>query len=223
MKIKNNTHYTPKEGDIVAWDNPSTACTSIAVMMNADEFSVCLNFRARKGEDSRIWEWDNTPINRVIRRADSLEMARLFVELVTQGYEFSAVDGKVNVSLDIDDDDEPKHEPEPEPDQKPEPEPEPKVEVKYVVVTRNDRFANYIYEVAKLYQRTSSFRNVSDISSQNRISSIRRDVMYKSGLHELADPEWLRTVEGRSYCDNMYEYALHHTTQIPLIPKSQRI
>lgn len=198
--------YIPQEGDVVAWDNPSTACTSIAVMMNADEFSVCLNFRARKDEESRIWEWDNTPVNRTIRRADRMEMAWLFAELVAQGYEFSATEGKVKVFLGIDGD-----------------EPKPKPEIKYVIVTRNDRFANYIYEVAKLYRRTGSFRNATIIASQNRVTPIRKEAMYKSGLHELADPEWLRTVEGRSYCDNLYEFALHHTIQLPLIPKSQRI
>lgn len=45
--------FIPKAGDIVAWNNESK-CTSIAVMMNEDEFSVCLNFRGRKDEESRV-------------------------------------------------------------------------------------------------------------------------------------------------------------------------
>lgn len=91
--------FIPKAGDIVAWNNESK-CTSIAVMMNEDEFSVCLNFRGRKDEENRVWEWDNVPTNKPLRRADKLEMAWLFAELIGQGYEFRAEDGKVTVRID---------------------------------------------------------------------------------------------------------------------------
>lgn len=203
-----NSIYKPITGDIVAWSNEEK-CTSIAVMLNEDEFSVCLNYRGRKDEENRIWEYDNTPTDRVIRKADRFEMAWLFAELVSQGYEFSAEDGKVVVRLEA------------------EMKPEPKVErqeirIECVVMNRNDRFAKYIYELAEMYQRQGNFRMMSELARRNNISSIKKEVCFNIGLHQLKNIEWLRTHEGLSFCKNLYEYALRHTSKMPIIPLSQR-
>lgn len=211
--------FIPKAGDIVAWNNESK-CTSIAVMMNEDEFSVCLNFRGRKDEESRVWEWNNVPTNKPLRRADKLEMAWLFAELIGQGYEFRAEDGKVTVRID--------NEAQPDAAEHPE-QPAAKndeqpitMHVECVFLTRNQRFAKYIYELAMLYKQKGSFRQMSELSRNNNISSVKKEVCFRVGLHELQDPEWLKTHNGRVFCDSLYEYVLHHTVQLPLIPNSQR-
>lgn len=103
---QDRTSYTPQCGDVVAWQRRMARYPSVAVMMNNDEFSVCLNFSGHKDEDTCIREWDNLPLDVTIRRASRVEMARLFAELVRQGYEFHATDGKVKVVLDIDRDEE---------------------------------------------------------------------------------------------------------------------
>lgn len=203
--------YIPRQGDIVAWNN-ETKCVSIAVMMNEDEFSVCLNYRGRKDEESRVWEWDNVPTNKALRHADKLEMAWLFAELVAQGYQFKAEDGKVVVNI------------EPEREQKEEQlADEPKVRVECVFLNRNQRFAKYIYELAQLYQQKGSFVRMSELSRNNNISSVKKDVCFKIGLHELKDIAWLKTIDGKSFCDNLYEYVLHHTSKLPIIPVKQRL
>jgi len=202
--------YIPREGDIVAWNNESK-CTSIAVMMNEDEFSVCLNFRGRKDEESRIWEWDNVPTDKTLRRADKLEMAWLFAELIAQGYEFKAEDGKVTVNICPE-----------ENDGDNEPEQEPEVQVRCVFLSRNDRFAKYIYELAKLYQQQGSFRNMSELARRNNITSIKKETCFRIGLPNLLSPEWLTSSSGIKFCNELYEYALHHTQRLPLIPQSAR-
>ena len=211
--------FIPKAGDIVAWNNESK-CTSIAVMMNEDEFSVCLNFRGRKDEESRVWEWDNVPTNKTLRRADKLEMAWLFAELIVQGYEFRAEDGKVTVRTDneaqTDNDDEPDNSTADISEQP------VTMHVECVFLTRNQRFAKYVYELALLYKQKGSFRQMSELSRSNNISSIRKETCFRIGLHELKDPEWLKTNNGRVFCDSLYEYALHHTSQLPVVPNSQR-
>lgn len=210
MKHNPNKSYIPKAGDIVAWSNEQK-CTSIAVMISEDEFSVCLNFRGRKDEEDRVWEFDSTPTNRIIRKADKFEMAWLFAELISQGYEIHGEGGKVVVPLE-----------EPEEDYEPEPE-KPEIRVECIILNRNERFAKYIYELAELYERQGSFRMMSDLARKNNISSIKKDTCYRVGLNELRDKEWLKTREGLSFCDNLYEYALHHTNKYPIIPQSQRV
>lgn len=213
--------YIPRQGDIVAWNN-ETKCASIAVMMNEDEFSVCLNYRGRKDEESRIWEWDNIPTNKAVRRADKLEMAWLFAELITQGYQFKAENGKVVVDI------EPEREQEEDDDNivfahKEQSAEEPKVRVECVFLTRNQRFAKYLYELAMLYKQKGSFFHMSELARSNNISSVKKDVCFKVGLHELKDTDWLKTTEGKSFCDNLYEYVLHHTSRLPIIPIKQRL
>ena len=215
MRMKSEM-FIPKAGDIVAWNNESK-CTSIAVMMNEDEFSVCLNFRGRKDEESRVWEWDNVPTNKALRRADKLEMAWLFAELIGQGYEFKAEDGKVTVRIDNEAKDETDNDTLTDTAEQP-----VTMRVECVFLTRNQRFAKYVYELALLYKQKGSFRQMSELSRNNNISSIKKEVCFRVGLHELRDPEWLKTNNGRVFCDSLYEYALHHTAQLPLIPKSQR-
>lgn len=207
--------YIPHGGDIVAWNNESK-CTSIAVMMNEDEFSVCLNFRGRKDEESRIWEWDNVPTDKALRRADKLEMAWLFAELIAQGYEFRAEDGKVSVNINMMESNTP------DPDTEPEPDPEPEVQVRCVFLSRNDRFAKYVYELAKLYQQQGSFRNMSELARRNNITSIKKETCFRIGLPNLLRPEWLTSKAGIQYCNDLYEYALRHTQRLPLIPQSAR-
>lgn len=211
--------FIPKAGDIVAWNNESK-CTSIAVMMNEDEFSVCLNFRGRKDEECRVWEWDNVPTNKLLRRADKLEMAWLFAELVGQGYEFRAEDGKVTVRIDNEALNDKTEVPAQLSAKKVE---QPlTMQVECVFLTRNQRFAKYIYELALLYKQKGSFRQMSELSRNNNISSVKKEVCFRVGLHELNDPEWLKTDNGRVFCDSLYEYTLHHTAHLPLIPNSQR-
>lgn len=213
--MKSNVAYIPKAGDIVAWNNASK-CTSIAIMMNEDEFSVCLNFRGRKDEESRLWQWDNVPTSATIRRADKFEMAWLFAELVAQGYEFAAKDGKVVIPIDfLCPSNNEAEEPEAEPKQ-------PEVKVECVAMNRQQRFAKYVYELVELYKQQGNFRNMSDLSKRNNISSIKKELCFHVGLHQLRDKEWLKTAEGLSFCHNLYEYVLHHTTKYPLIPQSQR-
>lgn len=201
--------YKPITGDVVAWSNEQK-CTSIAVMLNEDEFSVCLNYRGRKDEENRIWEWDNTPTDRVIRKADKFEMAWLFAELVSQGYEFRAEDGKVVVSIEMG-------------ASKPQEEVKmPEVRVECVVMSRYDRFAKYIFELADLYEKQGDFRTMSDLARKNNISSIKKEICYRIGLSELKNKYWLKTYEGLSFCKNLYEYALRHTSKLPIIPLDQR-
>lgn len=210
--------YIPQSGDIVAWNNESK-CTSIAVMMNEDEFSVCLNFRGRKDEESRVWEWDNVPTDKPLRRADKLEMAWLFAELIGQGYEFKAEDGKVTVRIDDN----------VQGDDTAVPSDNTNVEhstttmhVECVFLTRNQRFAKYVYELALLYKKRGSFRQMSELARNNNISSVKKETCFRIGLHELKDAAWLKTDNGRIFCDGLYEYVLHHTSTLPLIPNSQR-
>lgn len=210
--------YIPQSGDIVAWNNESK-CTSIAVMMNEDEFSVCLNFRGRKDEENRVWEWDNVPTDKPLRRADKLEMAWLFAELIGQGYEFKAEDGKVTVRIDYD----------AQGDDTAVPSVNTNVEhstttmhVECVFLTRNQRFAKYVYELALLYKKRGSFRQMSELARNNNISSVKKETCFRIGLHELKDAAWLKTDNGRIFCDSLYEYVLHHTSTLPLIPNSQR-
>ena len=94
--------------------------------------------------------------------------------------------------------------------------------VECVFLTRNQRFAKYIYELAMLYKQKGSFRQMSELSRNNNISSVKKEVCFRVGLHELQDPEWLKTHNGRVFCDSLYEYVLHQTAQLPLIPNSQR-
>lgn len=202
--------YIPREGDVVAWNNESK-CTSIAVMMNEDEFSVCLNFRGRKDEESRIWEWDNVPTDKALRRADKLEMAWLFAELIAQGYEFRAEDGKVSVNISPE-----------ENNGTGASERELEVQVRCVFLSRNDRFAKYIYELAKLYQQQGSFRNMSELARRNNITSIKKETCFRIGLPNLSSPEWLTSSSGLKFCNELYEYALRHTQRLPLIPQSAR-
>ena len=206
----NNRMYIPREGDVVAWNNESK-CTSIAVMMNEDEFSVCLNFRGRKDEESRIWEWDNVPTDKALRRADKLEMAWLFAELIAQGYEFRAEDGKVSVNISPE-----------ENNGTGASERELEVQVRCVFLSRNDRFAKYIYELAKLYQQQGSFRNMSELARRNNITSIKKETCFRIGLPNLSSPEWLTSSSGLKFCNELYEYALRHTQRLPLIPQSAR-
>ena len=144
-------------------------------------------------------------------------MAWLFAELIGQGYEFRAEDGKVTVHIDNEAKDDETECPEVKDDGQP-----ITMHVECVFLTRNQRFAKYIYELAMLYKQKGSFRQMSELSRKNNISFVKKETCFRIGLHELKDPEWLKTHNGHVFCDGLYEYVLHHTAQLPLIPNSQR-
>lgn len=218
---QDSTSYTPQYGDIVAWQRRMARYPSVAVMMNNDEFSVCLNFSGHKDEETCIREWDNLPLDVTIRRASRVEMARLFAELVRQGYEFHATDGKVKVVLDIDRDEENDDDDNEEDDAIVTPLTHD-YDMIPVALTRNERFAAYIYRATKMFRANGSFRYTSRIAKELHITACAASTLLQTDIHKLADIEWLRTVEGRRFCDTLYAFVLSHTKTLPLIPKSQQ-
>ena len=199
--------FSPQAGDVVALVNESKF-TSVAVMTNEVEFSVCLNFRGRQDERHRVWEVDSFPSDVSLHRADKFQTAWLFAELIAQGYTFKAVHGKVTVRVDDE-------------RQSEEPDSSSSIHVERSILARNRRFAQYIYGLARLYKIQGSFRHMSVLARRNNISAVRKEVCFRIGLHKLKNIEWLITDSGRKFCDDLYEYVLHHTGTLPLIPDSQ--
>lgn len=217
--------FTPKKGQIVAWDmktpmqiyNDLTkkletksyrTYTAIAVAMNEDEFSVCLNFRGRKDEETRLWEWDNFPYDTELRIASLPEMASLFTQLISQGYSFKAENGLLTVDITWAEDCNPTPEP-----AKPEP-PVTKAPTINRPLTREERFHNYIVDLVKVYTRKRTLKGMSDIRNKHHISAIRRDVFFYSGLDSV-DPDWLETTAGKQYTDDLYLYVLGNVISLP--------
>lgn len=196
--------YIPQEGDIVSCDQ-TRGCTSTAVITEVDEqgcpnFSVCLNFRGYECEADRIWDNDRFFDNEV-RPATQDEIGKLLAELVDKKYKFRCEDGKIYVDARWNIDEETS--------------PEPKT------TTRNDRFASYIYETAKVFRDTRTFKFTTRIARKYCISSAKADLLFGVGLHWLRDVEWLRTTEGRRFCDEFYDYVLGRTEHLAVIPQSQ--
>lgn len=198
--------FIPKQGDVIAWESKdqwtNRMYTSIAIMMNEDEFSVCLNFRGRHDEQDRIWEWDSVFFDdKKIRKAESTEVAYLLTKLIEHGYPFSYENEKVSVNIqwldDFCDDME-------------------AAEVRVEAPTgqgicsydrRVARFSMYLEELVSMYVTNKSLRGMSYAAKKHRISSISKDVFFASGMHTASiedthRPMWL------TFCSDMYVYAL---------------
>lgn len=206
--------YIPQEGDIVSCDNESGYVSAAVITENDGDgcpcFSVCLNFRGREDEVERIWDEDRFYFKK-LRPATKAEMGNLLAKLVEEKHNFRCEHGKMYVTSKMAEswaeEDEATKEVVPEPQ----------------ITTKSDRFANYIYETAKTVHDTGAFRFTSRIARKYHVSSANTELLFRTGLHELKDIEWLRSTEGRRFCDELYEYVLNHAEHLAVIPQSQRI
>lgn len=84
---------------------------------------------------------------------------------------------------------------------------------------KQEDFRSMIIALCRHFADTGSMRHMSDITRAYHVSKITQQQFFECGLNTIAKSEVLDAILSKEYCNELYEYVLGHTNDIPKLKK----